>query len=105
MINRYDDPNWGPHGNPAKHTQPTPRERRELGPLFSMIDTDSDADLFENQPKVGIWSVIMFVIAVMFLSGISETVRYFIYEGGDLAQIWYSGVDSMLDTLGAPKLP
>lgn len=104
MSNNYD-PNWGPHGDPTRHHKPTPRQRRELGPMFSFDGIDDDYDLFKNQPKVGVWTVVAFIVVVLLLSGVSETVRYFVYEGGDLAQMWYSGVDSMLDALGAPKLP
>jgi hypothetical protein len=47
----------------------------------------------------------LILAVLLILSGLSDTMRGIVFEGRDLADAWYSGVDSLLDALGAPKLP
>jgi hypothetical protein len=56
-------------------------------------------------PKINLWTFFLIVMFILFLSAISITVRDWVYFGAEIAQWWYSGVDSILDALGAPKLP
>jgi hypothetical protein len=55
--------------------------------------------------KINLWTFFLIILFILFLSGISITVRDWIYSGAELAQWWYDGVDDILDALGAPKLP
>ena len=102
MSDRFQDPNWGKHGNPNRldwfHT---PRElnltdiKHKNRPLFhDGVDT-----------KISIWTIFWVIAVIFILSGLSETARGVVFYGVNIAEHWYSAVDSLLDALGAPKLP
>lgn len=55
--------------------------------------------------KINLWTFFLILLFILFLSAISITVRDWVYFGAEIAQWWYSGVDNILDALGAPKLP
>ena len=55
--------------------------------------------------KINLWTFFLIILFILFLSAISITVRDWVYLGADITQWWYDGVDSILDALGAPKLP
>lgn len=95
MNNRYDDPNWGRHGNP----------RRDDWYQFSRNYQRSDFDLYHKKSKSSPWTIVWVILFIIMLGGFSETARGVIFYGINLTETWYSSVDSMLDALGAPKLP
>ena len=106
MSDRFQDPNWGKHGNPNKtEWTHTARGLNELH-LRSWA-TKHDRPLFHdgNETKVNIWTIVWVIAAIIILSGFSETARGVIFYGINLTETWYTSVDSMLDALGAPKLP
>ena len=104
MNDRFQDPNWGPYGNPNHETR-TPRELNELH--LRSWTTKHDRPLFHDglDTKVSIWTIVWILATIIILSGFSETARGVIFYGINLTETWYSSVDSMLDALGAPKLP
>jgi hypothetical protein len=105
MNNRFDDTNWGKYGNPYRREwYHTARTRREL-PIQFHSDDSTGPDSIENTPHVSLWTIFLILAVLLILSGLSDTMRGIVFEGRDLADAWYSGVDSLLDALGAPKLP
>jgi hypothetical protein len=66
---------------------------------FSLFIRDRDG------LKINLWTFFLIIMFILFLSAISITVRDWVYLGAEIAQWWYDGVDSILDALGAPKLP
>jgi len=66
---------------------------------FSLFVRDKDG------VKIDVWVFFLIIMFILFLSAISITVRDWVYLGAEIAQWWYDGVDSILDALGAPKLP
>ena len=102
MSDRFQDPNWGKHGNPNRsdwfHAQ------RGL----NLIDTKhKDRPLFHDgtDTKISVWTIFWVIAVIFILSGFSETARGWVFYGVNIAEHWYSSVDSLLDALGAPKLP
>lgn len=106
MGNKINDSNWGPYGNPNREIR-CARELKDLPPSFYLDSDEKEKPLFYDgkEPKFSLSSIIIFFLIVLILSGLSETVREFVYEGRTIADMWYSGVDDLLDALGAPKLP
>lgn len=104
MSDRFRDQNWGPYGNPNHDTR-TPRGLNELH--LRSWTANHDRPLFHdgNTNKVSIWTVFLVIAAIIILSGFSETARGVIFYGINITETWYASVDSMLDALGAPKLP
>ena len=104
MYDRHNDSNWGKHGNPNR------RDWYHYSHRAHDFFTDSDRSeieyLFKDDgPKIGVWTL-LFVVAIIFiLSGVSETARGVVFYGINITETWYTSVDSMLDALGAPKLP
>jgi hypothetical protein len=107
MSDRFQDPNWGKYGNPNR-TEWT-NTARGLDELRSRSWTKSSADrpLFHDgtETKISIWTIFWVIAFIIILSGFSETARGVIFYGINVTETWYASVDSMLDALGAPKLP
>lgn len=64
--------------------------------------------LFSKSPKeltINVWTLFWIVMFILILSGLSVTVRDWIFISAEFAQAWYNGIDEILDVLGAPKLP
>ena len=95
MNNRYDDPNWGPRGNPNRS------EWYHYTRNYQHSDFDSGSYNYKTSPWIVVW-IILFLIL---LGGFSDTARGIVFYGINITENWYAGVDSMLDALGAPKLP
>ena len=96
MSYRHDDTNWGRHGNPNRdnwyHYQRN----------YQRSDTDTN---FSYNTGISPWTVIWVIAIIIVLSGFSETARGLVFYGINITEAWYSSIDSMLDALGAPKLP
>jgi len=106
MNDRFQDPNWGPYGNPNHDTQ-TPRHLNELE-FRRWSNSSAERPIFyerSNDNRITVWTVIFVLSFIIILGGFSETARGVIFYGINLTETWYSSVDSMLDALGAPKLP
>lgn len=105
MSDRFHDPNWGPYGNPNQDTR-TPRQLNELH-QNRWYNNGADRPLFHDgvDTKVSIWTIFCVLMAILIISGFSETARGWVFYGVNIAEHWYSAVDSLLDALGAPKLP
>lgn len=105
MSDRFQDPNWGPYGNP-NHDTSTPRQLNELR-SNTWYKNGADRPLFHDgvDTKVSVWTIFWVIMVIIILSGFSETARGLVFYGVNIAEHWYSAVDSLLDTLGAPKLP
>ena len=102
MSDRFQDTNWRKHGNPNRDEWfRTPRMRRDLPIDFRFLDYSDDS----RETKISLWTIFWVIAVLLLLSGVSETVRSLVYEGRTWADLWYSGVDNLLDALGAPKLP
>ena len=95
MNDRYDDTNWGKHGNPNR----TDWYRYHRN--YQRSDFDSNSYNIRTSP----WTILWVIIFIFFLSGFSDTARGVIFYGINVTETWYASVDSMLDALGAPKLP
>jgi hypothetical protein len=109
-MSNFEDSNWGRHGNPnPEWWYRYPRGRRDLPSIFSQDPVDSTWDFLDgfvdDTPKVSLFTVVLILVVILLASGLSITVRELLYRGFDFAQIWYSGVDSMLDTFNVPKAP
>jgi hypothetical protein len=107
MSDRFQDPNWGKHGNPNRLDWSQPS--RGLDQLRSNFwsNNRTDRPLFHDglETKVSVWTIVWVIAFIIILSGFSDTARGVIFYGINLTENWYAGVDSMLDALGAPKLP
>ena len=96
------DSNWGRHGNPNRDEWF--HALREL----KLSDTK-----YKNRPlfhdgtdlKISVWTIFWVIALILIISGFSETARGWVFYGVNIAEHWYAGVDSLLDALGAPKLP
>ena len=107
MSDRFHDPNWGKHGNPNRTDWGnTPRGLDELHSKH-WVTRASIRPLFHDgtDVKVSVWTIVWVVALIIILSGFSETARGVIFYGINLTETWYASIDSMLDALGAPKLP
>lgn len=106
MSDRFQDPNWGPYGNPNQDTR-IPRGLNELNPYRWSTSSTTDRPLFHDgvDTKVSIWTIFWILAVILIISGFSETARGLVFYGVNIAEHWYSAVDSLLDALGAPKLP
>jgi hypothetical protein len=107
MSDRYQDPNWGKYGNPNRTDwSQSSRGLNELRPKHWSTN-QTDRPLFHDgtDTKVSVWTIFWVIAFIIILSGFSETARGVIFYGINLTENWYAGVDSMLDALGAPKLP
>lgn len=106
MSDRFQDPNWGPYGNPNQNTR-TPRGVNELDPKRWSISSHKHPLFYErnNDNKITIWTVCGLLAFLIILGGFSETARGLVFYGINFTETWYSSVDSFLDALGAPKLP
>ena len=105
MSDRFQDPNWGPYGNPNQDTR-IPRELKLLH--FSRWSKGSlNRPIFHDgvDTKISIWTIFWILAVIFIISGLSETARGWVFYGVNIAEHWYAGVDSLLDALGAPKLP
>jgi hypothetical protein len=106
MSDRFQDPNWGKHGNPNKlDLFHTPRELNQSNTTH--WNKHKDRPLFHDgmDTKVSVWTIVWVIAFIIILSGFSDTARGVIFYGINITENWYAGVDSMLDALGAPKLP
>jgi hypothetical protein len=93
---QYDDPNWGRHGNP----------NRDNWYRFQRNYQRTDLDLNESYNlRTSPWLVIWIILFLILLGGFSDTARGLVFYGINITETWYASVDSMLDALGAPKLP
>ena len=106
MSDRFQDPNWGPYGNPNQNIS-TPRGMNELEFRRWSINSQERPIFYErsNDNKITVWTVICVLVFLLILGGFSETARGVIFYGINLTETWYASIDSMLDALGAPKLP
>jgi hypothetical protein len=96
MNNRFDDTNWGKHGNPNRDSWY--RYQRN----YQRLDIDSN---ITYNLRTNPWIVLWIIIFLILLGGFSDTARGIVFYGINITENWYAGVDSMLDALGAPKLP
>ena len=94
-MNRDNDPNWGSHGNPNRN------DWYHYARNYQRSDFDSNSYNIKTNP----WTILWVIIFIFFLSGFSDTARGVIFYGINITETWYASVDSMLDALGAPKLP
>ncbi len=107
MSDRYQDPNWGKHGNPNRTDwSNTPRGLDQLNTKSGTVK-HKDRPMFHDgmDIKVSIWTIVWVIAFIIILSGFSDTARGVIFYGINITENWYASVDSMLDALGAPKLP
>jgi hypothetical protein len=107
MSDRFQDPNWGKHGNPNRTDwSQTSHGLDELRSTFRSTNRP-DRPLFHDgmETKVSVWTIFWVISFIIILSGFSDTARGVIFYGINITENWYAGVDSMLDALGAPKLP
>ena len=95
MSYRHDDPNWGNHGNPNR------REWYHYTRNYQRSDIDTNFSSGHTSPWIIVWIILFLVL----LGGVSDTARGIIFYGINITETWYASVDSMLDALGAPKLP
>ena len=96
MNNRHDDTNWGKHGNPNR------RDWYHYQRNYQRSDNDSNVTY---NLRTSPWIVLWIIIFLILLGGFSDTARGIVFYGINITENWYAGVDSMLDALGAPKLP
>ena len=102
MYDRHHDSNWGKHGNPNRTEWiHTPRE------LTHLDATHKTRPMFHDgmDAKVSVWTICWVIAFILILSGFSDTARGVIFYGINITENWYASVDSLLDALGAPKLP
>ena len=107
MSDRFQDPNWGKHGNPNRTDwSNTPRGLNELDSKHWTIK-HKDRPMFHDglDTKVSVWTIFWVVAFIIILGGFSETARGVIFYGINITENWYASVDILLDALGAPKLP
>jgi hypothetical protein len=107
MNDRYQDPNWGKHGNPNRNEWfQTSRGLNELNSKYWEVK-HKDRPLFHDgmETRVSVWTIVWVVAFIIILSGFSDTARGVIFYGINITETWYASIDSMLDALGAPKLP
>ena len=107
MSDRYQDPNWGKHGNPNRTDwSHTSRGLDELRSNFRSTN-HKDRPLFHDgmDTKISVWNIVWVIAFIIILSGFSDTARGVIFYGINITETWYASVDDMLDALGAPKLP
>ena len=57
------------------------------------------------ETKVSVWTIVWVIAFIIILGGLSDTARGVIFYGINITENWYASVDSLLDELGAPKLP
>ena len=95
MSDRYQDPNWGKHGNPNR------KEWYHYTRNYQRSDFDSGSYSYKTSPWIVVWIILFFIL----LGGFSDTARGVIFYGINITENWYASVDSLLDALGAPKLP
>ena len=102
MSYRHDDTNWGKHGNPNRDEW-----FHALRGLNQLDTNHKDRPLFHDGTdlKVSVWTIFWVIAGILIISGFSETARGWVFYGVNIAEHWYAGVDSLLDALGAPKLP
>ena len=93
---QYDDPNWGRHGNPNRDNW----YRFQRNYQRTGLDTNESYNL-----RTSPWLVIWIILLLILLGGFSDTARGLVFYGINITETWYASVDSMLDALGAPKLP
>ena len=96
MSYKHDDTNWGQHGNPNRDNW----YRYQRNYQRSDIDSNESYN-YKTSPWVIIWIILFFIL----LGGFSDTARGVIFYGINITENWYASVDSLLDALGAPKLP
>lgn len=107
MNNRYDDTNWGKHGNPNRpEWSRSPRGLDQLN-TKDWLPNYKDRPLFHDgmETKISVWTIFWVLAFIIILSGFSDTARGVIFYGINITENWYASVDSLLDALGAPKLP
>jgi hypothetical protein len=107
MSDRFQDPNWGKHGNPNRTDwSNTPRGLDQLN-TKSWTAKHKDRPMFHDgmDTKVSVWSIVWVIAFIIILGGFSDTARGVIFYGINITENWYASVDNLLDTLGAPKLP
>ena len=103
----YDDPNWGKHGNPNRTDwNRTSRGLDELRSNFWSTKRPNRPMFHDGMDtKVSVWTIVWVIAFIIILGGFSDTARGVIFYGINITENWYASVDSLLDALGAPKLP
>ena len=96
MSYKHDDTNWRQHGNPNRDNW----YRYQRNYQRSDIDSNVTYNL-----RTSPWIVVWIIIFLILLGGFSDTARGVIFYGINITENWYASVDSLLDALGAPKLP
>ena len=96
MSYKHDDTNWGRHGNPNRDNW----YRYQRNYQRSDIDSNESYN-YKTSPWIIVWIIIFLIL----LGGFSDTARGVIFYGINITENWYASVDSLLDALGAPKLP
>jgi len=107
MSDRFQDPNWGKHGNPNRTDWfHAPRGLDRLNTKHWNTN-QTDRPMFHDgtDTKVSVWTIFWVLAFIIILSGFSDTARGVIFYGINITETWYASVDNMLDALGAPKLP
>ena len=107
MSDRFQDPNWGKHGNPNRtNWSNTSRGLNQLN-TKSWTVKNKDRPMFHDgmETKVSVWTIVCVIAFIIILGGFSDTARGVIFYGINITENWYASVDSLLDALGAPKLP
>ena len=99
------DNNWGTHGNPNKENwYHYANGHNENHNLFSL--RFKKYNIFSKKPiQVKLETIFWVVMGFLILTAFIPSLRDWVYSGINFTQAWYDAVDSMLDALGAPKLP
>ena len=107
MSDIFQDPNWGKHGNPNRTDWSSTSRGLDQSNTKSGTVKHKDRPMFHDgmETKVSVWTIFWVIAFIIILSGFSETARGVILYGINITENWYASVDSLLDTLGAPKLP
>jgi len=107
MSDRFQDPNWGKHGNPNRTDWSSTSRGLDQSNTKLWTANHKDRPMFHDgmDAKVSVWSIFCVIAFIIILSGFSDTARGVIFYGINITENWYASVDSLLDALGAPKLP
>jgi len=107
MSYRHDDTNWGKHGNPNRTDWSSTSRGLDQLNTKSWTANHKDRPMFHDgmDAKVSVWTIFWVLAFIIILSGFSDTARGVIFYGINITENWYASVDSLLDALGAPKLP
>jgi hypothetical protein len=105
MSDRFQDPNWGNHGNPnRKNWYHFARGQNEATNLFS--PRLKEHNIFSKKPiQIKLETIFWFVLGFLLLTAFVPSLREWVYSGIDFTEAWYNSVDSFLDALHVPQVP